>query len=173
MDLTKILTPSNENYAINASFLKLGKFFFTHLISQLEKDLLFIRSQTELPQFSFFNRIRVLHGNIDDNIKKISRDIESEKSYLFLQLPNTAGFLIEEDKQTQSYKMYRATKVNPILNSDLGVQIRPELFVLKSPELEEFKILDESFVRTTISDKTLSIPQMSEMLLLLAESVRE
>lgn len=132
----------------------------------------FLRNQRQLPQFQFFNNTRVLHGNLDENLKKLTRDFKNEKRYLFLQLPNTPGFLIEAENESEVYKMYRATKVNPILNSEMGENTRPEIFILKSTELEDFRVLDDCFVRTATSDRTLSVKQMSEMLLLLAESVR-
>ncbi len=161
MDLTKILNPDNSLPPL-VSLVEQGKIFFANLIIQLQTDLQFLQTQQQLTQHSYFNNTRVLCGNIDS----------SEKKYLFLHLPNTPGFLIESSTENEIYKMHRATKVNPILNSDMGVTTRPEIFVLKSGELEEFRVLDDCFVRTTTSDRTLSVKQMSEMLLLLAESVR-
>lgn len=172
MDLTKILNQDNflhQNKIVNLA--QQGTIFFAHLLTQLEKDLEFLRGLHDLAQHSYFNRIRVLHGNIEENTKKNTQNNKNEKKYLFLQLPNLAGFLIESD-EGDVYKMYRATKVNPVLHTHTGEITRPEIFVLKSGELEEFRVLDDCFVRTTTSDKTLSVKQMSEMLLLLAESVR-
>ena len=161
MDLTKILSPDNSNLPL-FTLLQQSKIFFAHLIDQLQTDLQFLQTQPQLAQHSYFNKTRVLHGNLDS----------SEKKYLFLQLPNTPGFLIESSTESEIYRMHRATKVNPILNTEMGGTSRPEIFVLKSMELEEFRVLDDCFVRTATSDRTLSVKQMSEMLLLLAESVR-
>ena len=171
MDLTKLL--NNRQSHPQLTLADQGTIFFSLLITQLETDLKYLCTQFQSNQQNFFKKIRVLHGNIDENIKKLTRDVENEKNYLFLQLPFVPGFLIESEKNSEFYKMFRATKVNPILNSETGESIRPEIFVLKSKELEEFRVLDDCFVRTTTSDRTLSVKQMSEMLLLLAESVRE
>lgn len=175
MDLTKILNPEFLSTPAPASpLVEQGKIFFLNLIKQLEGDLQFLQTQPLTAQYAYFNKIRVLHGNLSttENIKKLKRDISTEKSYLFLQLPNTPGFLIEAENHSDIYKMFRATKVNPILSTQTGEMFRPEIFVLKSKELEEFRVLDDCFVRTTASDRTLSVKQMSEMLILLAESVR-
>lgn len=171
MDLSKLL--QQKKPIPQAQLKEQGNIFFLQLAQQLETDLKFLQSQPQLNTNSFFLNTRVLKGNFDENSKKQNSDCKSEINYIFLQFPNISGFLIESDKEENTYKMYRATKVNPILNSDLGERVRPEIFVLKSKVLEEFRILDESFVRTVSSDKTLSVKQMSEMLLLLAESLRE
>lgn len=161
MDLTKILN-RDDSFNPHVSLVQHGIIFFEQLILQLQTDLQFLQTQPQVNQTQFFNKTRILHGNLDIN----------EKKYLFLQLPNTSGFLIESSVENEIFKMHRATKVNPILHSDLGKTTRPEIFVIKSMELEEFRVLDDCFVRTTSSDRTLSVKQMSEMLLLLAESVR-
>ncbi len=174
MDLSKILNQNNLSHLKSPSSLEeLGKKFFSQLLSQLETDLQYLSQQHQIPQFDYFSNTRVFHGNLDENLNKNSINYSCEKRYLFLQLPNLPGFLIESEKEPDIYKMYRATRVISMQNSDLGKMIRPEMFVLKSRELEEFRILDESFVRTLTSDRTLSVKQMSEMLLLLVESVRE
>ncbi len=166
MDLTKTL-PHNYQDSASVTLFQQSQYFFTSLVNQIQTDLKLLQTQKDLTQQAYFNKIRVLQGNFIE--KKLATSIE--KKYLFLQLPNTPGFLIESEG-SYVYKMYRATKVNPILNSALGEMSRPEIFVLKSDVLEEFKVLDDCFVRTTTSDKTLSVEQMSEMLLLLAESIR-
>lgn len=173
MDLSKIINESRASHLQNKRSLEeLGKEFFNELIKQLEMDLLYLQSQVSLPQHSFFKSTRILQGDLDEKKKKIEKKAYPNKRYLFMQLPNQPGFLLEAETLSEIYKMYRATKVNPIFNSDTGDIIRPEIFILKSKELEEFIVLDECFVRTKTSDKTLSVKQMSEMLLLLAESVR-
>ncbi len=121
---------------------------------------------------AYFGNIRLLTGQMQQGGKAHNRE-KREIPYLFLQLPSYPGFLIEYHDQEKYMTMHRATKVNPILNSQDDSLVRPEIFVLKSDELEQFQFLDGSFVRTKNSDKTLSVPQMSEMLLLLCESVRE
>jgi len=162
MDLIKILNHENSMHATPlARLIAQGKTFFANLLNQLEFDLEYLRNQPKFVQQDYFYKIRVLTGNF-----------ELSSAYLFLQLPHSPGFLIESEKDSEIYKMYRATKVNPMLNMETGETTRPEIFVLKSTELEEFRVLDECFVRTTTSDKTLSVKQMSEMLLLLTESVR-
>ncbi|MES2614343.1 MAG: hypothetical protein V4591_02900 [Bdellovibrionota bacterium] len=174
MDLTKILNPNQLSPTLApVSLVEQGEVFFANLISQLNTDLQFLQMQPKSPQYDYFNKIRVLSGNFDENLKKTTRALKNiEKKYFFIQLPNVPGFLIESAKDSEIYKMYRATKVKPILNTQTGESVRPELFILKSKELEEFRILDDCFVRTSSSDRTLSVKQMSEMILLLAESVR-
>ena len=173
MDLTKILNQTQTQPHHPPSLIEQGKIFFSHLILQLEVDLQYIQEQDVSSHYFYFGKIRVLYGKLNEQQKKLTaKDKINNKPYLFIQLPNIPGFLIESEKNNEVYTMYRATKVNPVLNSATDEIIRPEIFVLKSGILEEFYVLDDCFVRTKTSDKTLSVKQMSEMLLLLSESVR-
>lgn len=166
MDLKKIL---NQRESSSLAFAKAniplpGAVFFDELKLRLEGDLAFLRQQKTMPQNAIFERTAILSGHIEgsDKLKK-----QSLKTYVFLQLPYVPGFLIEYHDNPERYIMMRATKVNPVHNTQTGEIVRPEFFVLKSPILEEFIVLEKAFVRTKYSDRTLSVEQMSEMLWLL------
>jgi hypothetical protein len=147
-----------------------GRLFITQLYRQIEADLCFLRQQTDLPTFDFFDKLRVSFGNFEQRSLETRKESIQKTPFLFLHLPSAPGFLIEPIRQTNVYQMHRATKVLPLLKTQMDEIRRPEIFVLKSKILEEFTVLDESFARTASSDKTLSVRQMSEMIILLAQS---
>jgi hypothetical protein len=88
-----------------------------------------------------------------------------------LHIPGEAGFLIEPNLKIDIFYMYRASKVYQHLGNGTIESPSTPLFILKSDSISEFKLIDENYVRVVENGKTLSVVQMSEMLLLLADSI--
>ncbi|BBH53289.1 hypothetical protein JCM31447_17320 [Fluviispira sanaruensis] len=159
----EISNPSHSQEEIGLQFLHA-------LYKQLDKDLMYLSGQKDLPKKYFFGKIKVTFGSMSLDQFKNKPYIRYEKKYLFLHIPNHAGFLLEPSNNIEKIFLYRATKVMQQLSNEMGESSRPELFILKSDIIEEFKIIDDNYVRTG-NEKTLSVAQMSEMLLLLADSL--
>lgn len=169
MDLTKLWSHSKQEiFSIEQSITEKGKIFFQQLGKQVEKDILFLKAQKDLEKNLFFHQLKVSFGSIvlDPQNKEVT------KEYIFIYIPGDAGFLIEPNQTYEQFYLFRATKL--IQQVDLGKtdgNYSP-LFILKSGVIEEFLLLDENYIRVNGNNKTLSLKQTSEMLLLLADSMR-
>ncbi|APJ03842.1 hypothetical protein [Silvanigrella aquatica] len=164
--------PKQEISNIEVPHKSKGELFFSSLQNQLEKDLLFIRSQKDLGKEFFFSQVKISHGLISPKANTKDKDFKDGKSYLFMHIPGEAGFLIEPNINFELFHMYRASKVHQHLgNGNLDTPPAP-FFILKSKSISEFKLIDENYVRVVENGKTLSVAQMSEMLLLLADSIK-
>ena len=148
-----------------------GSLFYTELINQLKADILFLRRQKDLGKDLFFNQLKISFGELSSELNSKKKENTNTKSYLFLFIPGEAGFLIEPNTKLDTFYLYRATKVLQQLDSGNTESPREPMFILKSGVIEEFKLLDENYVRVKENSKTLSVKQMSEMLLLLADSL--
>jgi hypothetical protein len=163
--------PKQEISKAEIPFKTKGDLFFSALKIQLEKDLLFLRMQKDLGKELFFSQLKISFGQLSsENIKK-HKEIKDPKSYLFLYIPGEAGFLIEPNSKIDIFYMYSATKVHQQLGNGTAESPGSPLFILKSNVIGEFKLLDENYVRLSDNGKTLSVAQMSEILLLLADSL--
>ncbi|WP_397601348.1 hypothetical protein [Silvanigrella sp.] len=172
MVLTKLWQlPKQETFNIEPPNEKQGRLFFTELKKQLEKDIIFLRSQKDLGKELFFTQLKISFGDLSSEINLKNKDTIENKNYLFLYIPGEAGFLIEPNLKIDTLYLYRATKVLQQLDSGNLESPRIPMFILKSGIIEEFKLLDENYVRVKENNKTLSVKQMSEMLLLLADSL--
>lgn len=172
MDLTKLWPqPKHEISNVDLPNEEQGKIFFKELKNQLEKDIIFLRNQKDLGKELFFSQLNISFGELSIESTAKNKDIYNNKNYLFLYIPGEAGFLIEPNAKIDTFYLYRATKVLQQLNAGNLESPRVPLFILKSGVIEEFKLLDENYVRVKENNKTLSIKQMSEMLLLLADSL--
>lgn len=149
-----------------------GEYFFSALKIQLEKDLIFLRSQKDLGKEFFFSQLKISFGQLSSEIIPKNKEIKNPKNYLFLHIPGKAGFLIEPNTKFDIFNMYSATKVHQQLGYISEDTSDSPLFILKSNVIGEFKLLDENYVRLSENGKTLSVAQMSEMLLLLADSLK-
>lgn len=168
MGLMKLLQqPKREvSETSDVSLKTKGKSFFLALENQLIKDLSFLQAQKNFEKEIFFKMLKISSGEL------FSNDTKELKSYIFIHIPNTAGFLIEPNDQFNTLSMYRATKVYQQLNNASESSAITPFFVLKSDSIEEFKLLDENYVRVKDNNKTLSALQLSETLLLLAHSMK-
>ncbi|MGY3804675.1 hypothetical protein ACWNT8_11460 [Pigmentibacter ruber] len=169
MDLTKLWSHSKQEiFSIEESITEKGKIFFQQLGKQLEKDILFLKAQKDLEKNLFFHQLKVSFGSIvlDPQNKEVT------KEYIFIYIPGDAGFLIEPNQTYEQFYLFRATKL--IQQVDLGKSDGnySPLFILKSGVIEEFLLLDENYIRVYGNNKTLSLKQTSEMLLLLADSMQ-
>ncbi|WP_158998023.1 hypothetical protein [Pigmentibacter ruber] len=169
MDLTKLWSHSKQEiFSIEESITEKGKIFFQQLGKQLEKDILFLKAQKDLEKNLFFHQLKVSFGSIvlDPQNKEVT------KEYIFIYIPGDAGFLIEPNQTYEQFYLFRATKL--IQQVDLGKSDGnySPLFILKSGVIEEFLLLDENYIRVNENNKTLSLKQTSEMLLLLADSMQ-
>lgn len=169
MDLTKLWSHSKQEiFSIEQSITEKGKIFFQQLGKQLEKDILFLKAQKDLEKNLFFHQLKVSFGSIvlDPQNKEVT------KEYIFIYIPGDAGFLIEPNQTYEQFYLFRATKL--IQQVDLGKSDGnySPLFILKSGVIEEFLLLDENYIRVNGNNKTLSLKQTSEMLLLLADSMQ-
>ncbi|WP_161597540.1 hypothetical protein [Fluviispira multicolorata] len=170
MVLTKLWQQQKPEISNPHSQEELGLKFLFSLNKQLEKDLQYLSGQKDLEKSHFFEKLKVTFGSMSLDQFKHKPFIKYEKKYLFLHIPDHAGFLLEPSTGIEKIYLYRATKVVQQLSNEMGETSRPELFILKSGIIEEFKIIDDNYVRT-MNEKTLSAAQMSEMLLLLADSL--
>ena len=172
MDLMKLWQqPKQEiSNSSNSPFENKGRIFFLSLKTQLEKDIHFLQLQKDLGKELFFNQLKVTFGQISTDMN--SKELKNFKNYLFLHVPGEGCFLIEPNAKFDTFYMYRATKIYQQLGNMTEESGITPMFILKSDVIGEFKILDENYVRVADNNKTLSIEQMSEMLLLLADSVQ-
>ena len=164
--------PKQEISNPEISFKTKGELFFSLLKTQLEKDLLFLRAQKDLGKELFFSQLKISFGQLSSESIQKDKEIKNAKSYLFLHIPGESGFLIEPNPNVDIFYMYSATKVHQQLGYGSAESTGTPLFILKSKAIGEFKLLDENYVRVSENGKTLSVAQMSEMLLLLADSLK-
>lgn len=169
MDLMKLWSLTKQEISnIDVPIAHRGKEFFNALKQQLQKDILFLQKQKDLEKNLFFHQLNVSYGEMSLN----AHDKERTKDYLFIYIPGDAGFLIEPNSSYDSLSLYRATKLLQQIDSGKPDHIYSPLFILKSGIIEEFKILDSNYIRVLGNNKTLSVKQTSEMLLLLADSMQ-
>ena len=169
MDLTKLWSLTKQEITDQDIPIAIkGKEFFTGLKKQLEKDILFLRTQKDLEKNLFFHQLKVSYGEIN----LVPKNKELTKDYLFIYIPGEAGFLIEPNSAYDHFYLYRATKLIQQFEAANNEGSYSPLFILKSGVIEEFKVLDENYIRVNANNKTLSIKQTSEMLLLLADSMQ-
>lgn len=164
--------PKQEISNSEVPFKTNGDLFFSALKKQIENDLLFLRSQKDLGREFFFNQLKISFGQLSSDSREKNKEIKDAKNYLFLHIPGNSGFLIEPNSKIDIFYMYSATKVHQQLRNGTVDSSDYPLFILKSNVIEEFKLLDENYVRVSENGKTLSVAQMSEMLLLLADSLK-
>lgn len=163
--------PKQEISNTEIPFETKGDLFFSTLKNQLEKDLIFLRSQKDLGKELFFSQLKISFGQLSSETI-YNKEIKNPKSYLYLHIPGEAGFLIEPNSKMDIFYMYCATKVHQHLGNGTAESPESPLFILKSNAIGEFKLLDENYVRVSENGKTLSVAQISEMLLLLADSMK-
>ncbi|WGL59974.1 hypothetical protein QEJ31_15685 [Pigmentibacter sp. JX0631] len=169
MDLMKLWSHSKQEiFNIEQTIPEKGKKFFSELGKQLEKDIQFLKTQKDLEKNLFFHQLKVSCGSIELD----PQNKELIKDYIFIYIPGDAGFLIEPNQTYENFYLFRATKL--IQQVDLGKSDGnySPLFILKSGVVEEFTLLDDNYIRVIGNNKTLSIKQTSEMLLLLADSMQ-
>ncbi len=164
--------PKQETSKAEIPFKTNGDIFYSALKKQLENDLVFLRSQKDLGREFFFSQLKISFGQLSSEARQKHNEIRDAKNYLFLHIPGKSGFLIEPNSKIDIFYMYSATKVHQQLGNGTTDFSDYPLFILKSNAIEEFKLLDENYVRVSENGKTLSVAQMSEMLLLLADSLK-
>ena len=84
--------------------------------------------------------------------------------YLFFTVPKKQGLLIQHVPDEKCIQIFNATQRTTMKKNPWGGMEKDSLIVLKSKVLEEFKPLDENYVRTN-DELTLSVEQASEFLL--------
>jgi hypothetical protein len=170
MVFTKLYSPApQQKNLLNEEELLIqqGSLFFAHLQKNIEENLFFLKQRKEDAETLFFKHVFLQKGIIKD---KEDSGEKREIAYLFLQTAGAPGVLIQRFPRSKSLVLHYATKVRTVLKNDLNELVSPEMFVLKSDTVEEFCFLDDSYVRTKGNDKTLSVEQMTETLLLLIAS---
>jgi hypothetical protein len=164
--------PKQEISNVEIPIKTKGEYFFAALKTQLENDLIFLRMQKDLGRELFFNQLKISFGILSSDSLKMNKDSKETNNYLFLHIPGKSGFLIEPNSRIDAFYMYSATKVHQQLGNGTTENSCTPIFILKSNVIGEFKLLDENYVRVSENGKTLSVAQMSEMLLLLADSLK-
>lgn len=171
MDLTKLFLKSKHGMIdTHLETKQKGLTLFSALKLQLEQDLKYLTRQKDLDNDLFFSKVQILFGQYSDESKE--KPNTKDKYYLFIYIPGNAGFLIEPNSAFDTLNMYRATRVYQQLGHIGADAALTPYFVLKSEIVGEFKILDENYVRIFENQKTLSVAQMSEMLILLSDSMK-
>lgn len=129
--------------------------FFKVLFNQLSWDLNLLKQNI---QESLWQHIGVSGGSFP-----------GESNYIFVHIPGVPGLLVEETRQPHELILHRASRVCPLPKSEGDA--KEQVFMIKSPVLENFQFLDENYVRSGSEQKTLSISQTSEMLWLLVQDI--
>ena len=174
MDLTKLFLKSKQGVIDTQLQTKqIALTLFSALKDQLEQDLKYLTLQKDLDDDLFFSKVQILFGQYSEDSKDKKNTSNKDKCYLFIYIPGNAGFLIEPNSTFDTLNMYRATRVYQHLGSIKEDNALTPYFVLKSDIIGEFKILDENYVRVSDNQKTLSVAQMSEMLILLSDSMKQ
>ena len=105
----------------------------------------------------------ILHG-IDIKVGEFEKE---ERPYLYISVPGQGGFLLEP--MDQYVALRRATGSSMLTKSIPGQREFQSLFFLQGQELERFIFLDQELLRGQLQDKTFSLPQLSEALLVWTE----
>jgi hypothetical protein len=166
MDLTKLLKARIAPNKPHPTEQVWSRVFLETVSTLLKKDLALLSARDTHSPFRFVH----LHEGEFEAPRTLGNKLPGTR-YLFIQIPEQAGILLEQTAQEKVLSLLNATLAVQYLTTETGESVRNPLFVAQSRTLEQFSVLDCETVRSS-SGKTLFDHQFSEMLVsLIADRV--
>lgn len=141
--------------------------FLNSLAVMLKTDLDNLARDPELSERGIW-QIKLQSGQFESS-DKTDKQKKKKIVYVYLAVPNVAGFLLETiDDAPYQLRLVRAKQVTPLLADFSGAAVRPNIIVAQGQALDIFDVIDDETVRGQQKAKTVSVERLSEQLITMA-----